>query len=268
MTGTNIVNYRQKLKEQAEQAVLQEQVSGGTMLSVRGGILTYGEETLPGNQACVIILDSVKENTYYTAKFDADNPAAPICYAFGRGPASEDAMAPHESMQVDLTYFKPQASECSGCPWNEWGSADKGKGKACQNRRRLALIPAGYYEAKRGSRDLSLQMFTDPGDFKTAEIAHVKLPVLSVKNYGDYLDQLLQTVQLPAHGVFTRLYVEPDAKAQYKICFEFLEEVPDDLLEIIMARHEEAENAPFKGYMPPEDKVAKPAAGRGAFRRG
>lgn len=267
MTGTNIVNYKEKLKQQAQDAVRQEQVSGGTMLSTRGGILTYGDETLPGNQACVIILDSVKENTYYTAKFDPDQPAAPVCYAFGRGPAGEDAMAPHESMQTDLTYFKPQADECGKCPWNEWGSADKGKGKACQNRRRLALIPAGFYEAKRGSRDLALNMFTDPGDFKTAEIAHIKLPVLSVKNYGDYLDQLLQTVQLPAHGVFTRLYVEPDAKAQYKVCFEFLEEVPDALLEVIMARHEEALNAPFKGYMAPEVKDPNKTQQNRGFRR-
>lgn len=266
MTGTNIVNYKDKLREQAQKAVQQEAVSGGTMLSTRGGILTYGDEILPGNQACIIILDSVKENTYYTAKFDADAPAAPTCYAFGRGPAGEDDMAPHESMQADLSYFKPQAEECSKCPWNEWGSADKGKGKACQNRRRLALIPAGYYEAKKGSRDLTLNMFTDPADFKSAEIAHIKLPVLSVKNYGDYLNSILSTVQLPAHGVFTRLFVEPDAKAQYKVGFEFLEEVPEDLLEIIMARHEEATNAPFKGYQPPEEK--KPGAGgRGGFRR-
>lgn len=265
MTGTNIVNYKEKLKEQAQKGVQQEQVSGGTMLSTRGGILTYGDETLPGNQACVIILDSVKENTFYDSKFDPENPSAPICYAFGRGPAGEDDMGPHESMQADLNYFKPQSDTCATCPHNEWGSADKGKGKACQNRRRLALIPAGFYEQKRGTRDLTLEMFTAPNDFKTAEIAHIKLPVTSVKNYGDYLGQLLQTVQLPAHGVFTRMYVEPDAKAQYKVCFEFLEEVPEDLLEVIMARHEEALNAPFKGYMPPEDRGNAPK--RTGFRR-
>jgi hypothetical protein len=267
MTGTNIINYKQKLREQAEQAVKQEVVAGGTMLSTRGGVLTYGEETLPGNQACVIILDSVKENTYYGAnKFDPDAPSPPICYAFGRGPVGEDEMAPHESMQVDLNYFKPQHDSCTGCQWNEWGSADKGRGKACQNRRRLALIPAGFYEAKRGSRDLVLQMFTAPADFKTAEIAHIKLPVLSVKNYGNYLDQLLSTVQLPAHGVFTRMYLENDAQAQFKVCFEFLEEVPDDLLEVIMARHEEATNAAFRGYMPPEEKKLG-GNSRGGFRR-
>ena len=266
MTGTNIVNYREKLKEQAQEAVRQEQISGGTMLSTRGGVLTYGQETLPGNQACVIILDSVKENTYYTEEFDPDAPTAPTCYAFGRGPAGEDEMGPHESMQVDLNYFEPQHDNCAGCMWNEWGSADKGKGKACQNRRRLALIPAGYYEQKRGSRDLALNLFTDVADFKTSEIAHIKLPVMSVKNYGTYLDQILTQTQLPAHGVITRLFLEPDANSQYKVGFEFIEEVPDNLLEVIMARHEEAVNAPFKGYMPPDTtRAAKP--GRGGFRR-
>ena len=266
MTGTNIVNYKQKLREQAEEAARQEQSGGSTMLSVRGGILKYGDEILPGNQACLIILDSIKENNYYTAKFDVNSPSAPICYAVGRGPAGEDAMAPHESMAADLTYFQPQANSCRECPHNEWGSATLGKGKACQNRRRLSMLPGGYYEAKRGSRDLALHMFTDPLDFKSAEIAQFKVPVMSVKNYGGYVDQLLQQFQLPAHGVFTRMFIEPDEKAQYKACFEFLEEVPDNLLEVILQRHEEAQRAQFKGYMAPDARDSKPAE-RGGFRR-
>ena len=265
MTGTNIVNYKQKLREQAEAAARQEQAAGGTMLSVRGGILKYGDEVLPGNQACLIILDSVKENDYYLGKFDAENPSAPVCYAFGRGPAGEDEMAPHESMQTDLTYFKPQSDTCRTCRHNEWGSAEQGKGKACQNRRRLSMIAGGYYEAKRGSRDLNLHMFTDPLDFKSAEIAQFKVPVMSVKNYGTYVDQLLQQYQLPAHGVFTRMFIEPDERSQYKVLFEFLEEVPESLLEVILQRHDEAQRAPFKGYMAPEARDNKPQ--RGGFRR-
>lgn len=250
--GTDIVAYKAQLKAQAEQATAQEQTTGGTILSTRGGTLTYGEEVLPGNQACIIILDAIKENTYYTEKFDADHPSAPTCYAFGRGP--DDDMAPHESMQSDETYFIPQAAECRLCPWNEWGSADKGRGKACQNRRRLSLIPAGFYSPKRGSRDFDLELFTDPKDFLQADIAFLKLPVLSVKEYAKFVNQVSAQFSMPPHGVITRLFVEPDPKAQYKVGFEVIDVVPDDLLGAIMGRHDEAVAMKFQGYRAPEAK--------------
>src|ERR1700761_5118895 len=153
MTGTNLVNYNEKWAQQAAQYAEQEKLVGGTFISTRGGTLSIGEEVLPGNQMVVIVLDVVNENTFYDNKFDPDNRQPPLCYAFGR---SADEMAPHESMQVDLEYFQPQAETCSVCPHNAWGSAEKGRGKACQNRRRIALIPAGYYNPRRGSRDFDL----------------------------------------------------------------------------------------------------------------
>jgi hypothetical protein len=257
--GQEIVNYDKQWAAQMEQYTSQEQLQGGTFLSTRGGTLAFGEETLPGNQACVIILDAVKENTYYAEKFDADNPAAPICYAYGRG--GEDDMAPHESMQVDLSYFQPQSDTCAGCKFNEWGSADKGRGKACQNRRRLALIPAGFYEPKRGSRDFNLEFFTDPKHFQTAEIAFVKLPVLSVKEWSKFVNDVAATFRRPPHGVITRLFLEPDPKAQYKICFEAIEEVSDELAAIIMQRHDAATKAVIQGYRPPEERPVAQNAG-------
>lgn len=250
--GTDLVNYDEAWAKQAEQYTSQEQLTGGTFLSSRGGTLAFGDEVMPGNQACVIILDAVKENTFYSEKFDPDNKAAPVCYAFGRGP--EDDMSPHESMQTAPEYFVPQAEQCSSCKWNEWGSADKGRGKACQNRRRLALIPAGFYSPKRGSRDFDLEIISDPKHFQTADIAYIKLPVLSVKEWAKFVNDISATFRRPPHGVIARLYLEPDPKAQYKICFEVIEEVPNELASVIMARHEAATKAVVQGYRPPEDK--------------
>lgn len=260
-----IVNYDKAWADQAEKYTAQEQLTGGSFLSTRGGKLQLGEEILPGNQACVIILDAVKENTFYSAKFDPDNKAPPICYAFGRGPESEDEMAPHESMQADLTYFEPQADSCHGCKWNEWGSADTGRGKACQNRRRLALIPAGFYQPKRGSRDFTLEIFDDPKHFQTADIVQLKLPVLSVKEWAKFVNDVSTTFRRPPHGVIARISLEPDTKAQYKICFEVIEEVPDALAAVIMQRHDAALKSVIQGYRPPEDKPA-PAAHTGSLR--
>lgn len=252
--ANELVNYSEEWAKQAQQYAAQEQLTGGTFLSTRGGTFKFGEETLPGNQVCAIILDAVRENTFYSEKFDPDNAQAPICYAFGRGP--DDEMGPHESMQADLSYFQPQHDTCEGCKWNEWGTADKGKGKACQNRRRLAIIPAGMYEKKRGSRDFDLEIFQEPEHFRTADIAYLKLPVLSVKEWAKYVNDISTTFRRPPHGVITRIFLEPDPKAQYKVCFEAIEEVPDELAAVIMARHETAIKSVIQGYRPPEEKPA------------
>jgi hypothetical protein len=264
MTGREIVSYDKEWAEQADRYAAQEKIRSGTFLSMRGGVLSFGDEELPGNQACVIILDAVKENTYYDHKFDPNQAASPICYAFGRG---DEPMAPHHTMQADLSYFQPQASECSVCPKNEWGSADKGRGKACQNRRRLALIPAGYYQPKRGTRDMDLELFDDEKHFKTADIAYLKLSVGSVKEWGKYVNQIAASIHRPPHGVITRLYVEPDPKFQFVAKFEMIEQVPDTLAQVIMGRHEEAVKTVMQGYMVPEKHEGAPQGSLRGLRR-
>ena len=249
-----ITNYDKAWAEQASQYASQEKLVSGAFLSARGGTLMLGDEVLPGNQACVIILDAIFENTYYAGKFDPDVKAPPVCYAFGRGPEGQAEMAPHESMQADLSYFEPQSTDCASCKWNEWGSADTGRGKACQNRRRLSVIPAGYYKPKRGSRDMDLEIFDDPQHFKTAEVVSVKLSVGSVKPWSQYVNQIA-TIPRPPHGVITRLSVESDPKYQFLYQFEMIEELPDTLIQTIMVRHEEAMKSIIQGYRPPEERA-------------
>jgi hypothetical protein len=259
-----IVNYDEAWAKQAQAAAEQVPPSTGTFISTRSGILSFGDEVLPGNQACVIILDMVREHTYYAEKFSEDNPQAPVCYAFGR--AGEE-MAPHHSMQADVAYFQPQSDTCQGCKHNEWGSANTGRGKACQNRERLALIPAGYYMPKKGSRDFDLELFTDPKHFQTADTAFIKLPVTSVAGWWKYVSQLASQTHRPPHGVVTRMFLEQHPKWQYQVHFEQIEEVPNELASIVMARHEEALKTPIAGYSPPKEQEPTQSGLRG-LRRG
>lgn len=258
--SNDLVNYNDQLAQMAAKLVQQEQITAGTFLSAKGGTLSIGDEQLPGNQACVIALDAVAENTYYGSDYDADNPAAPICYAFGR---DGEEMSPHPSMQVDLDYFKPQSSVCKDCQWNVYGSAEKGKGKACQNRRRLALIPAGFYTPKRGSRDFDLEVITDLQHYAQADLAFVKLPVTSVKNWSKYAQQIAATMNKHPLAVVTRLFLEPDPKFQYTVHFEMLDTVPDELIPILLKRYEEAQKLIVGGYKPPERDANKPASPAG-----
>jgi len=269
MTGTSLMNYEEKWAQEAKAAAVAEPLQAGTWLSARGGQLAIGETILPGAQAAVIVLDSVRENTFYTGKFDADAPMPPICYALGR---DTDTMFPHLDMQKDLAYFHPQHIEngqvlgCDGCPMNQWGSADQGRGKACQNRRRLTIIPAGYYTPKPGSRDFDLHLFDDVDHFMKAEPAFFKLPVTSVNNWSKYVNQLATALRRPPHGVVTRISIEPHQTFQYEVMFEAVEQIPDSLAEAIMSRHGTAVEQPLLGYQPPDPNQQPRAARSGAVR--
>lgn len=269
MTGTALMNYEDKWAEEAKAAQVAEPLQGGTWLSARGGQLTIGDTILPGAQAAVVVLDTVRENTFYVDKFDPDSPMPPICYALGR---DSDNMFPHTDMQKDLSYFRPQHVEngqvmgCDGCRLNEWGSADQGRGKACQNRRRLTLIPAGYYTPRPKSRDFDLHLFDDIHHFSSAEAAFLKLPVTSVGNWSKYVNQLATTLRRPPHGVVTRISVEPHQQFQYELRFEAVEQIPDNLADVIMARHATASESPLLGYAPPSDAGPRNAPRSGPVR--
>lgn len=260
--GNEIVNYDELYARRAQQATSGEQLRAGTFISTKGGVMKLGEEEMPGNQVCVVILDWVRENTLYAERFNPDSPMPPICYAFARGPKEEEAMGPHPSMQADLAYFKPQANDCRSCVHNAWGSAEKGRGKACQNRRRLSMIPAGIFMPKRGSRDFDLDLFDDPKHFETADPAFMKLPVTSVENWGKYVNQVGQMMSRSPDGVITRVFIEPHPKYQYTVNFELIEKVPNELVQIIMRRADLAQQQQIEGYMPPrEDEPVKQAGG-------
>jgi hypothetical protein len=81
-----------------------------------------------------VILDFVSLYQYFPNPFVRDDFATPECYALGENPAE---------LKPSDTAPNKQAESCAVCPQNQWGSARQGKGKACQNRRLLALVPKG-----------------------------------------------------------------------------------------------------------------------------
>lgn len=272
MTGQAVATYEERWAQDAQKAAAVEPLQSGTWLSAKGGQLSIGDEILPGAMAALIILDAVAENTYYGGKYVANDPLPPICYALGR---DGEAMFPDiENMKKDMNFFMPQhvvqgqILGCDGCPLNEWGSAAEGKGKACQNRRRLAVIPAGYYAPKRGSRDFDLHLFDDPNHFKTAEIAFMKLPVTSVRNWAKYVHELASSHRRPPHGFITKLSVLPHQQYQQEVTFEPLELVDDRIAEIIINRHDTQKAVTLQGYQAPDPNRNQQQAPRsGSFRR-
>jgi hypothetical protein len=91
-----------------------------------------------GNEIQIVVVDFNTRNNFYKTKFSPDNPSPPDCYAISAlGSASHPdaigSMAP-EADSPDL-----QNPACNTCWANQWESGD-GKGKACQNRRNLAVL--------------------------------------------------------------------------------------------------------------------------------
>lgn len=265
--STALANWQEELAAQAKVAVASEDTAatgGGRFFSTRAGVLSFDEAQLPGNQMACVIVDSIMENVYYEEKFDPDSKQPPTCYAFGR---DADTMEPHEEVDKHEEFTR-QSDLCKNCPQNEWGSADTGRGKACSNRRRLALIPAGTYRTLGKGGGFELELEEDASHYANAELAYLKLPVMSVKGFASYLKQVAEQFGRPLHGVLTRIWLEPDPKSQFRIKFELIENAPDDIIPVLMARHKAAMAEIEFPYIPrADDEEAKPARGRGGTQR-
>ena len=255
---TALANWDEELAKQAQVAAdMEAGTAGGQFFSLRGGQLTFNDAPLPGNQMAVVVLDGVMENVYYEGKFDPDDISGPACYAFGR---DEKTMKPHEAVVAK------QHETCLGCPQNEWGSADTGRGKACANRRRLALISAGTFNTGTGKFEPTLE----PEHYATAQIAYLKLPVTSVKGYAAMVKQVAAALKRPPHGVFMKFKVVSDPKSQFRVLVEPIQAVPNELLGVIMQRHEEAKSGiefPYAVYDESNGGTKKPAAGKDKKKR-
>lgn len=273
--GTEIVNYDEVYAKKAAQQAQQDRGSEGAFLSTRGGILALGEEQMPGNQVACIIVDSVLENAYFPQKFDPNNVVPPTCYAFTRG--DPDEMEAHlETMSAAQDYFMPQnwdgeRSPCKGCPMAEWGSSDTGRGKACKNTYRLALLPAGLYQPSSRKNEFELGLFDDPQYFDSADVIFLKLPVTSGSIFERYRKLLRVQHARPTFGAITRIYLEPDTKNQFTVNFELIELLPNELASAVIARNRMLEDEPFKGYEAPDPEAQaarQQATGFRGFRRG
>lgn len=99
-------------------------------LEVTGSFTTPDGMDL-GNEIKGIVIDYMSHNKFYTTPFNKDNPTPPDCYAIGKNIAE---MAPEaDSPQL-------QNPKCGSCWANQFNSAQTGAGKACQNRRHVALL--------------------------------------------------------------------------------------------------------------------------------
>ena len=227
-TGNAIVRWDEQLAAEATAAAAAEVTSGGAFFSTQAGQLSWQGMPLPDNQMAVIVVDAVFENIYYEGAFDSSAITPPTCFALSY---AEGDLVPHETV---FAANQQQHPTCKGCQWNEYGSANQGKGKACGNKRRIAMIPAGTLIKDR------FEPF-DAQELADAAMGYLKPPVTSVKNWAGYVKQTAGVLMRPPHGVITRVRCIPGGKNQYEIKFDALEKVSNELLPAVMKRREEAQ---------------------------
>lgn len=247
-----IVKWDEELaKHAAVAAGMEANTGGGQFFGLKGGILTWQDSPLPNNEMAVIILDHVFETTYYEGEYDPDNPVSPVAFAFGR---DEKTLTWHETS--DPKFAGKLCHESDVC---QWGSADKGRGKAAKETRRLAIIPAGTLD-DRGK----FTPYKEGDHFETTPIGYMKLPVTSVKPFAAFVKQLAGALRRPPFGVFTKIKVVQDPNTQFKVTFEPISTVPDNLMSTVMARHNEAKEAIEFPYTMDDPGTKKaPARGKG-----
>src|SRR5215831_959472 len=235
--STAVVDYIAELNKLTVQTQEAEKPSG-MWVSFKGGVLSIGGNPMKGNKTEAIIIHSVFENQLYEGKFDPNNPTTPVCYALSE---SDDDLKPHPDS------LKPQATSCAECPNNAWGSdPGGGRGKACKNVRRLAMVSASDLE-----------------DLGKAEVAIAKLPVTSVKNWSTYASQIANVLKLPPLAVITEMSVEPDAKTQFQVNFRLVDKISDGpKLQQLLSKRKDVTPLIFSGYDKPQEPTQQATQNR------
>lgn len=241
-----ITNYDEELAKLAKAAVAKEKPTSST-LTVKAGILAYNGTAVAGNKLECIIIASTHANLLYEGKYDPNNITNPVCYAYSEDPDTIE-LKPHPKSS------KPQCETCADCWANQWESdPDGGRGKACKNSRVLALIPAGVTAE----------------DVATAEVATLKLPVMSVnKKWAPYVHKVATLYGMPPLAMKTIVGTQPDAKSQFLVTFDDAGVVDKTLIGGLIKKAGEAKLLLEREYEPnrepTEEEIAEAEAKKAA----
>lgn len=230
MSKQEVVDWKSALVADAKKTQAAE-AAGGNFISLKGGRMTYQDQLVPNDQLDCIVVANIHERTFYDRAYDPDDTGPPDCFA-----QATDAgdLVPHPNVP------NPVHPTCKGCPNAEFGTAKVGKGPACKTYRKLALMPAD----------------ADPVN---AELAIMRVPPTSVRNFSGYANKVAGSTGLPPWGVVTTISVKPDPKTQFQVNFDGQKPVgDDDKLSAIFGAIDGAEKMLLTPYEYEEEEEAKP----------
>lgn len=243
-TTEALIPWDQELASAATEAAANQSGGGGKFFSLKAGVLALAGQVMDNNEMAVIVVAECFDQAYYEGAYDEGNSSGPKCFALG---TKEDELRPHK---VCVDAGTAQAESCGVCPFNGWGSSERGKGKACGHKKRLAIIPAG-----RILRDGRLEL-DDPETMAEAEAAFLRVPVMSVKNWAGYVRQLDATLHRPPYAVVTKIKSVPDTKSQFKLLFSTLQPLDVAYRSVVTDLHKKLEaliEFPYGAWKEPKE---------------
>jgi hypothetical protein len=217
----------------AKQVKSAEYLGGGSnWISFKGGLVTVNGATSPDGRFNCVILAMMQERAWYEGEFDASSPQTPDCYGYGDSEGREP-VTPHEKTKA------VQNKTCKGCPHDEWGSAQRGRGKACRQGVRLALVPA-------------------TPDGVEGPVYFARVPPTSIKNVKGWLTALGDT---PSFAVLTEIQVKPSAENMFDVLLTPKADIPAAFQGAILEKLDAAETELRQPYPELEERTAaKPQA--------
>lgn len=235
------VKWRQQLSAMAAEDSAREPAAMGNAISTRGHKFTLGGSVIP-NPMKVIILDYSFENAYYANAYDPDSPSSPTCFAVAK---TEDGLAPDPEKVPE-----PVSKACKGCEYDAFGSAENGRGKACKNGRKLAVISADV-------KELTPEYITE------TSVAFIRVSPTGIKHFSGFVKKLKNALDLPVCGVITELDFDPDSE-QPVLVPQYIEEVTDeDVIDAILKRRQEVQEELLAGFQAvSKEHQARPKKGK------
>jgi len=184
---------RQQLAEVAQQQVEGVAIYESNVIKYKHGYFELNDSIITtsdpdGKYVDTIILAHKFERVYYDGPYVEGEQTPPACFALSdTDPEINEALRPCEE-SVDA-----QHKTCAGCPQNEYGTSQTGKGKACSTRVRLLLAEANQFAEN------------EPGKISTAVL---NIPVTSYSLYKKHIGAVAGVLKLPIFAVVTRIRLE------------------------------------------------------------
>ena len=224
-------------------------IGGGAWLSIRNGVLKFQGTPLADSQLDAVALGWIFDKAYYgDVDFDPDSPASPVCWALGEDAPGQDIK---KLIPSDDSHDR-QADACDGCSKNEFGTSRRGKGKACKDGVRIALLHADYLK--------SADLVAD------APIVYLRVPPTSLTAWAAHVKKIANVLEKAPYAVVTRIAVAPDDSVQVRVSFDVQEDIRDrKLLGAIFTKRQAVLKEIGMPYvwMEPGAAPAKKADGRG-----
>jgi len=206
--GTSVTLWEQELAAEAQAEAKSEKVSGN-FFSFKGGKITFSGNDL-GNSMDVVVAGSIYDRAYYPGAYG--DAKSPDCYSYSKDGIG---MVPHPEAP------NKQSETCETCPLNKFGSALQGKGKACREYRKLALISADNLTSE---------------EVPEAVIGIAKIPPTSNKAFGDYVRSVAELHKRPMWAMITEVKVLPDPQRQVSVSFKAAAPLAQDVAMAIKER--------------------------------